>query len=81
MVFSLISEKITYNKDALLTSIWKGSIGVEILKALLSGGAQVVITTLCYSHWDSSLHVDQPINTHLSVGVHLIKSLTRIKNH
>ena len=37
------------NKNALLTGVGKGSIGVEILKGLLSGGAQVVITTSRYS--------------------------------
>ena len=36
-------------KNALLTGVGKGSIGVEILKGLLSGGAQVVITTSRYS--------------------------------
>ena len=38
------------DKNALLTGVGKGSIGVEILKGLLSGGAHVVITTSCYSH-------------------------------
>ncbi|KAL5526485.1 FAS2 [Sanghuangporus sanghuang] len=37
------------NKNALLTGVGKGSIGVEVLKGLLSGGAQVVITTSRYS--------------------------------
>lgn len=37
------------NKNALLTGVGKGSIGVEALKGLLSGGAQVVITTSRYS--------------------------------
>ena len=37
------------DKNALLTGVGKGSIGVEILKGLLSGGAHVVITTSCYS--------------------------------
>jgi len=32
-------------KNALLTGVGKGSIGVEVLKGLLSGGAHVVITT------------------------------------
>ena len=36
-------------KNALLTSVGKGSIGVEILKGLLSGGTHVVITTSRYS--------------------------------
>ena len=36
-------------KNALLTGVGKGSIGVEILKGLLSGGAQVVVTTSRYS--------------------------------
>ena len=37
------------NKNALLTGVGKGSIGVEILKGLLSGGAHVVITTSRYN--------------------------------
>ena len=37
------------DKNALLTGVGKGSIGVEILKGLLSGGANVVITTSRYS--------------------------------
>lgn len=37
------------HKNALLTGVGKGSIGVEILKGLLSGGAQVVVTTSRYS--------------------------------
>jgi fatty acid synthase subunit alpha len=36
-------------KNALLTGVGKGSIGVEILKGLLAGGAHVVITTSRYS--------------------------------
>jgi 3-oxoacyl-ACP reductase-like protein len=38
------------DKNALLTGVGKGSIGVEIVKGLLSGGAHVVITTPSYSH-------------------------------
>ena len=37
------------DKNALITGVGKGSIGVEILKGLLSGGAHVVITTSRYS--------------------------------
>jgi fatty acid synthase subunit alpha, fungi type len=37
------------DKNALLTGVGKGSIGVEILKGLLAGGAHVVITTSRYS--------------------------------
>jgi len=36
-------------KNALITGVGKGSIGVEILKGLLSGGAHVVVTTSRYS--------------------------------
>ena len=36
-------------KNALLTGVGKGSIGVEVVKGLLSGGAHVVITTSSYS--------------------------------
>ncbi|THV07258.1 fatty acid synthase [Dendrothele bispora CBS 962.96] len=37
------------DKNALLTGVGKGSIGVEIVKGLLSGGAHVVITTSRYN--------------------------------
>jgi fatty acid synthase subunit beta len=37
------------DKNALLTGVGKGSIGVEVVKGLLSGGAHVVITTSSYS--------------------------------
>lgn len=37
------------NKNVLLTGSGKGSIGVEILQGLLSGGARVVVTTSSYS--------------------------------
>jgi len=37
------------DKNALLTGVGKGSIGVKVVKGLLSGGAHIVITTLSYS--------------------------------
>jgi fatty acid synthase subunit alpha len=37
------------DKNALLTGVGKGSIGVEILKGLLSGGAHIVVTTSRYN--------------------------------
>ncbi|KAH8100945.1 fatty acid synthase [Cristinia sonorae] len=37
------------DKNALLTGVGKASIGVEIVKGLISGGARVVITTSRYS--------------------------------
>ncbi|CAH7689739.1 fatty acid synthase subunit beta [Phakopsora pachyrhizi] len=37
------------HKNALLTGVGKASIGVEILKGLLSGGAHVIVTTSRYS--------------------------------
>ena len=37
------------NKNALLTGVDKGSIGMEILKVLLSGGAHIIITTSWYN--------------------------------
>ncbi|TFK27788.1 fatty acid synthetase alpha subunit [Coprinopsis marcescibilis] len=37
------------DKNALLTGVGKGSIGIEIVKGLLAGGAHVVITTSSYS--------------------------------
>ena len=36
-------------KNALLTGVGQGSIGVEVVKGLLSGGAKVVITTSSYN--------------------------------
>ena len=39
------------DKNALLTGVGKGSIGMEILKGLLLGGAHVIITT---SHYNRS---------------------------
>ncbi|KAF9062802.1 hypothetical protein BDP27DRAFT_1368514 [Rhodocollybia butyracea] len=37
------------DKNALLTGVGKGSIGVEVVKGLLSGGAHVIITTSRYN--------------------------------
>jgi fatty acid synthase subunit alpha len=37
------------DKNALLTGVGKGSIGVEVLKGLLAGGAHVVVTTSSYN--------------------------------
>ncbi|GAA6028849.1 hypothetical protein JCM8097_007429 [Rhodosporidiobolus ruineniae] len=37
------------HKNALMTGVGKGSIGIEIVKGLLAGGARVVITTSRYS--------------------------------
>ncbi|KAF8753393.1 fatty acid synthase [Rhizoctonia solani] len=54
-VTSLSDDKIPLlhlkrkDKNALLTGVGKGSIGVEILKGLLQGGARVVVTTSRYS--------------------------------
>ncbi|KAG0147001.1 hypothetical protein CROQUDRAFT_91978 [Cronartium quercuum f. sp. fusiforme G11] len=46
----IASAGVTFeHKNALLTGVGKGSIGVEILKGLLSGGAQVIVTTSRYS--------------------------------
>jgi fatty acid synthase subunit alpha, fungi type/fatty acid synthase subunit beta, fungi type len=38
------------DKNALLTGVGKGSISVEVVKGLLSGGAHVVITTSRHNH-------------------------------
>jgi len=43
------SGTIFKDKNALLTGVGKGSIGVEILKGLLSGGAHIVIISSCYN--------------------------------
>ena len=46
----IATSGVTYaKKAALLTGVGKGSIGVEILKGLLSGGATCVVTTSRYS--------------------------------
>ncbi|KDN47731.1 thiolase-like protein [Tilletiaria anomala UBC 951] len=52
--FSLLGEMakegLTFeNKNALLTGVGKGSIGLEMVKGLLAGGARVIITTSSYS--------------------------------
>jgi fatty acid synthase subunit alpha, fungi type len=36
-------------KNALLTGVGKGSIGIEVVKGLLAGGAHVMITTSRYN--------------------------------
>jgi fatty acid synthase subunit alpha len=35
------------DKNALITGVREGFIGVDIFKNLLSGGAHVVVTTFC----------------------------------
>ncbi|KAA1129514.1 3-oxoacyl-[acyl-carrier-protein] synthase [Puccinia graminis f. sp. tritici] len=46
----IASARTTFeHKNALLTRVGKASIGVEILKGLLSGGAHVIVTTSRYS--------------------------------
>ncbi|PLW21354.1 hypothetical protein PCASD_17203 [Puccinia coronata f. sp. avenae] len=46
----IVSAKTTFeHKNALLTGVGKASIGVKILKGLLSGGAHVIVTTSRYS--------------------------------
>lgn len=43
------SDTTFKDKDALLTGVGKGSIGIEILKNLSSGSAHVAVTTSCYN--------------------------------
>ncbi|KAL1413365.1 fatty acid synthase alpha subunit Lsd1 [Vanrija albida] len=46
----IATSGVTFQKKAaLLTGVGKGSIGVEILKGLLSGGATCIVTTSRYS--------------------------------
>ncbi|KAH7106327.1 fatty acid synthase [Auriculariales sp. MPI-PUGE-AT-0066] len=45
-------------KNALLTGVGKGSIGVEVLKGLLSGGAHVVITTSRFNRANVEFYQD-----------------------
>ena len=41
----IVTSGMTFkDKNALLTGVGKGSIGIEVLKGLLSGGAHVVVT-------------------------------------
>jgi fatty acid synthase subunit alpha len=50
ILLEIASSGTTFkDKNALLTGVGKGSIGVEIVKGLLSGGAHVVITTSRYN--------------------------------
>ena len=46
------------DKNALLTGVGKGWIGVEVLKGLLSGGAHVVVTTSRYSRATAEYYHD-----------------------
>ena len=42
----IVTSGMTFkDKNALLTSISKGWISIEVLKGLLSGGAHVIVTT------------------------------------
>ncbi|PWY99602.1 hypothetical protein BCV70DRAFT_109981 [Testicularia cyperi] len=46
----MASQGVSFKgRNALLTGVGKASIGVEVVKGLLSGGARVVITTSSYS--------------------------------
>lgn len=47
--FSVQAGTSFAGKNALLTGVGRGSIGVEILRGLLAGGAKVIITTSRYS--------------------------------
>ncbi|KAF8500133.1 hypothetical protein F5888DRAFT_1888338 [Russula emetica] len=59
------------DKNVLITGVGKGSIGVEILKGLLSGGAHVIATTSRYSH--ATVEYYQGISQHFgSCGSALI---------
>lgn len=46
------------DKNALLTGVGKGSIGTEIVKVLLSGGAHIVIMTSRYSRESVSYYLN-----------------------
>jgi fatty acid synthase subunit alpha, fungi type len=53
--FNVLHEIAMYNttfkdKNALITGVGEGSIGIKIPNGLLSSGAHVVIMTSCYSH-------------------------------
>ncbi|KAJ1553360.1 3-oxoacyl-[acyl-carrier-protein] synthase [Cladochytrium tenue] len=49
-LFSVANDGISFKgKHALITGCGEGSIGVEILKALISGGARVIVTTSRFS--------------------------------
>ncbi|KAF8489358.1 hypothetical protein F5888DRAFT_1622162, partial [Russula emetica] len=59
------------DKNVLITGVGKDSIGVEILKGLLSGGAHVIATTSCYSR--ATVEYYQGISQHFgSCGSALI---------
>ncbi|KEP44952.1 fatty acid synthase subunit alpha [Rhizoctonia solani 123E] len=61
------------DKNALLTGVGKGSIGVKILKGLLQGGARVVITTSRYSRASAPNKMSKPSLTivYSNLGVDL----------
>ena len=66
------------DKNALLTGVGKGSIGVEVVKGLLSGGTHVVITTSRYNR--STVDYYQSISPrHLEVADLLLPSYLSTK--
>ncbi|RUP46910.1 fatty acid synthase [Jimgerdemannia flammicorona] len=68
----IATEGVTFeNKTVLLTGAGKDSIGAEILKGLLSGGAQVVVTTSRYSR-DATDYYQSIYQRHGSKGSTLI---------
>ena len=44
------------NKKVLVTGCGKGSIGIEIVKALISGGAYVIVTTSRFTHETTEMY-------------------------
>lgn len=69
-------------QNALLTGVGKGSIGVEVVKGLLAGGARVVLTTSSYSRATVEYYVryDRLTAAALSATDHIICSHAPINN-
>lgn len=69
---SVAANGITFeNRNALVTGCGRGSIGLEMVKALLAGGARVVVTTSSYSKSTLDMYRDV-YRTHGARGSSLI---------
>ncbi|PSR82694.1 hypothetical protein PHLCEN_2v5981 [Hermanssonia centrifuga] len=55
-VESIAGVGVDQDKNALLSGVGKGSVGVEILKGLLPSGAHIVVTISRYSRATSTTH-------------------------
>jgi hypothetical protein len=68
------------DKNALLTGVGKGSIGVEVVKGLLSGGAHVVITTSRYIQLPERLIELSPFPTLTGMATRTLKAKYEVQD-